>query len=108
MSLEIGNFVSFFSLEEDFKHVNQNQIDEFVDNCTWYEVEDVGDNWLNVRATNGVRTIPVENVFNEYQVYTKEKLREHLKTLFITDKHAVICAKIRQLYNKQQFKFKGV
>lgn len=107
MSLEIGNFVSFFSLEEDFKHVKQNQIDDFVDNCTWYELKDVGDTWLDVRAETGVKTIHVNEAYDEYQVYTKEGLREHLKILKNNTNYADICAKIKQLYRKQEFKFQG-
>jgi hypothetical protein len=107
MSVLVGNFVSFFGLEEDFKHVKLKDIDLFVDECSWYEVEDVGDTWLDVRAADGVRTIHVNEAYDEYQVYTKEGLREHLKVLKNNTNYADICNKIKQLYRKQEFKFQG-
>jgi hypothetical protein len=108
MSVEIGNFVTFFSLEEDFSHVTFKDIDLFIDGLAWYKVEDVGDNWLDVQAHDASRTIHVNQVFDEYQVFTKENLREHLKTMLTNNNHAAIIAKIRQLYRKQEFQFKGV
>ena len=108
MSVLVGNFVSFFGLEDNFQHVTLKEIDRFVDDCSWYEVEDVGDTWLDVRAKDGVRTIHVNEVFDEYQVYTKEGLREHLKAMLTNNNHAAVIAKIRQLYRKQEFQFKGV
>jgi hypothetical protein len=107
-SVKVGNFVAFFGLEEEFKHVTFKDINLFVDNSSWYEVEDVGDSWLDVKSVNGVRTIHVNNAYDEYQVYTKESLREHLKSMLTNDKHAAVIAKIRQLYRKQEFKFQGV
>ena len=108
MSVEIGNLVSFFSLEEDFKHVGLKDIDSFINNTSWYEIEDVGDTWLDVRAKDGVRTIHVDEAYDEYQVFTKEGLREHLKAMLTNNNHAAVIAKIRQLYRKQEFQFKGV
>jgi hypothetical protein len=108
MSVEIGSFVTFFGLEEDFKHVTLKDIDRFVNECSWYEVEDAGDTWLDVRAKDGVRTIHVNDAYDEYQLHTKEKLREHLKSILTNSNHAAICAKIRQLYRKQEFQFKGI
>ena len=35
MSVEIGNFVTFFSLDEEFKHVKQKDIELFVDGLAW-------------------------------------------------------------------------
>lgn len=109
MSIEVGNFITFFGLEEEFNHVTLKDIDRFVDegNISWYEVEDIGDTWLDVRAHNGVRTIHVDAAYDEYQVYTKEGLREHLKVLKNNTNYADICAKIKQLYRKQEFKFQG-
>jgi hypothetical protein len=107
-SIEVGNFVAFFGLEEDFKHVTFKDINFFVDEASWYEVEDVGDTWLDVRAKDGVRTIHVNEAFDEYQVYTKEGLKNHLKELLNNNNHAAVIAKIRQLYRKQEFKFQGV
>jgi thymidine kinase len=108
MSVEIGNFVSFFGLEEDFKHVGLKDIERFIDEAAWYKVEDIGDTWLDVQAKDGTRTIHVNEAFDEYQVYTKEGLREHLKELLNNNNHTAIIAKIRQLYRKQEFQFKGV
>ena len=108
MSVEIGNFVSFFGIEDNFQHVTLKDIDRFVDDTTWYEIEDVGDTWLDVRAREGVRTIHVNEAYDEYQVFTKESFREHLKTMLTNNNHAAVIAKIRQLYRKQEFQFKGV
>jgi hypothetical protein len=108
MSVEIGNFVSFFGIEDNFQHVTLKDIDRFVDDASWYEVEDVGDTWLDVRARDGVRTIHVDEAYDEYQVFTKESLREHLKEMLTNNNHAAVIAKIRQLYRKQEFQFKGV
>jgi hypothetical protein len=107
MAIEIGNFITFFGLEEEFDLVNFNQINDFVDGCNWYKVEDAGDTWLDVRAADGVRTIHVNEAFDEYQVHTKEGLREHLRVLKTNSNYADICAKIKQLYRKQEFKFQG-
>lgn len=113
MSVLVGNFVSFFDLEEEFKHVALKDIDRFVDDTSWYEVEDVGDTWLDIKAKNAVRTIHVDKAYDEYQVFTKEGLREHLKAMLTNNNHTAIIAKIRQLYRKHNysdspFKFQGV
>jgi hypothetical protein len=107
MSIEKGNFVTFFSLDEEFKHVKQKDIELFIDGLTWYQVEDAGDNWLDVLAQDGLRTIHVGQAYDEYTVYTKEGLRQHLKLLLTNSGHAAICDKIKQLYRKQEFKFQG-
>ena len=108
MSVLVGNLVSFYSLEEDFKHVTLKDIDRFIDAASWYEVEDVGDTWLNVKSVNGVKTIHVNEAYDEYQVFTKEGLRTHLKEMLTNNNHAAVIAKIRQLYRKQHFQFQGV
>lgn len=41
-------------------------------------------------------------------MHTKEQLRKRLKELKNDGNTAAICAKIRQLYRKQEFQFKGV
>jgi hypothetical protein len=107
MSVEIGNFVTFFSLDEEFKHVKQKDIELFVDGLAWYKVEDMGDNWLDVLAHDNIKTIHVGQAYDEYTVFTKESLREHLKALLDNTSHAAICDKIKQLYRKQEFKFQG-
>ena len=106
--IEIGNFVTFFSLDEEFNHIKLQDVDEFVDNAVFYEVADIGENWLDVKATDGIRTIHVGEAYDEYQVHTKEQLRKRLKDLKNEGNTAAICAKIRQLYRKQEFQFKGV
>ena len=107
MSVEIGNFVTFFSLDEEFKHVTLTDIDRFIDGISWYKVEEFGDNWLDVRAEGSSKTIHVGQAYDEYTVYTKEDLRQHLKLLLTNSGHAAICDKIKQLYRKQEFKFQG-
>jgi hypothetical protein len=107
MSIERGNFVTFFSLDEEFKHVKQKDIELFIDGLAWYQVKDTGDNWLDVLAQDGLRTIHVGQAYDEYSVYTKEGLRQHLKLLLNNSSHAAICDKIKQLYRKQEFKFQG-
>lgn len=108
MSVLVGNLVSFYSFEEDFKHVGLKDIDRFIDAASWYEVEDVGYTWLDVKTKDGVRTIHVDKAYDEYQVFTKEELREHLQAMLTNNNHAAVIAKIRQLYRKQEFKFQGV
>jgi len=109
MSVEIGNFVTFFSPTEEFNHVTFKDIDKFInESCGWYEVKDAGDDWLDVKAQREDRTIHVNAAYDEYLVHTKESLREHLKSILTNSDHAAICAKIRQLYRKQEFQFKGV
>ena len=71
MSYDIGSFVSFFSLNEEFEHVNLNLIEEFVDNCTWYEVVGIdvpNDDFITVRSTSQGDDIPV--VIDEYLIHT--------------------------------------
>lgn len=108
MSVEIGNFVTFFGLEDNFQHVTFKDIDLFIDGLAWYKVEDVGDDWLDVQAHDASKTIHVNQVFDEYQVFTKEGLRNHLKEMLTNNNHAAVIAKIRQLYRKQEFQFKGI
>lgn len=108
MSVEIGNFVSFFNTEEEFNHLKQQDIERFIDKAAWYKVEDIGDTWLDVQAKDGTRTIHVNEAFDEYQVYTKKSLRKHLNSMLTNNNHAAVIAKIRQLYRKQEFQFKGV
>ena len=107
MAIEIGNFITFFGLEEEFNHVSLKDLEPFIDSCAWYKVENAGDTWLDVLAHDGIRTIHVNEAYDEYQVYTKQGLREHLKILKNNSNYADICAKIKQLYRKQEFKFQG-
>ena len=52
------------------------------------------------------REIQVINVFDEYQVFTPESLTKHLQSL--NHAHVAVCNKIKQLYSRQQFQFKGI
>ena len=104
----IGENISFFSLDEEFDRVQFRDIDLFIDNLSWYIVEDMGDNWLEVKSPSGLRTIHIDNFDNEYLIYTKTQLKDHLLGIKSTSKYGDICAKIKQLYRKQEFKFQGV
>jgi len=104
----IGEEIAFFSLDEEFPLVEFKDIDEFVKECTWYTVEDKGDDWLEVKSPSGLRTIHIDNFDNEYLIYTKTQLKDHLLGIKSTSKYGDICAKIKQLYRKQEFKFQGV
>jgi hypothetical protein len=104
----IGEEIAFFSLDEEFPLVEFKDIDEFVKECTWYTVEDMSDDWLEVKSSSGLRTIHVDNFDNEYSIYTKTQLKEYLISLKSNDKYSAICNKIKQLYRKQQFQFQGV
>ncbi len=42
----IGEEIAFFSLDEQFPLVEFKDIDEFVKECSWYAIEDMGDDWL--------------------------------------------------------------
>lgn len=110
MSYNVGSFVSFFSLNEEFEHLNLDLMEDFIEDCTWYEVVGIdvpNDDFITVRSRSEGRDIPV--VVDEYLIYTKESLRNHLTTMLKTKqangKYADICNKIRQLYRKQEFKF---
>ena len=115
---EIGNQVAFFGLEDNFDHLNLNVIENFIEDCSWYEVIGVNvpnDDFITVRSRSQGKDIPV--VKSEYQIHTKESLRNHLtKLLTINEankKYADVCKKIKQLYRKHNesgshFKFQGV
>lgn len=114
---EVNELVSFFSIDEQFEHLNINLIDEFIDNCSWYKVvedSEKEDRWMTVANDSG-RTIPVHS--EEYQIHTKESLRKVLNYLKVTreanKKYGDVCNKIIQLYRKHNrtdshFKFQGV
>lgn len=115
---EIGNHVAFFGLEDNFDHLNLNVIENFIEDCSWYEVIGVNvpnDDFITVRSLSQGRDIPV--VKSEYQIHTKESLRSHLTQLLTVNeankKYADVCKKIKQLYRKHNesgshFKFQGV
>lgn len=77
--IEIGNFVTFFSLDEEFNHIKLQDVDEFVDNAIFYEVTDIGENWLDVKATDGIRTIHVGKHGMNIKCILKNNLENVLK-----------------------------
>ena len=115
---EIGNHVAFFGLEDNFDHLNLNVIENFIEDCSWYEIIGFNvpnDDFITVRSRSQGRDIPV--VKSEYQIHTKESLRNHLTQLLTVNeankKYADVCKKIKQLYRKHNnsdshFKFQGV
>lgn len=114
----VGNIVSFFGDNEQFENINLNLIEDFIEDCSWYEVIGINvpnDDFITVRSLSQGRDIPV--VKSEYQIHTKESLRNHLTSLLTSQeadkKYYDICKKIKQLYRKHNesnssFKFKGV
>jgi hypothetical protein len=105
---KIGDFVSFFSLDEEFEHVSNTE--QFIKDAAYYEIAEIieGD-VLRVHTQGRERLIPV--IMDEYMIHTKESLREHLKSKNCS--HAAICNKVKQLYRKHNnsnssFKFQGV
>ena len=34
----IGDFVTFFNLDENFEHVHHDDVDHWVNGCSWYKV----------------------------------------------------------------------
>ena len=104
-----GNFVAFFSTEDNFENLNLNLIEDFIDGCSWYEVLDnvgLNEDWITVKSNQG-KEFPI--LIDEYQIHTKESLRNYLNLLLkqneANKQYADICKKIKQLYNKQEFKF---
>lgn len=100
----VGDKVSFFSLNEEFNEITN--IEWFVENRNYYLLKEFDGTNMVVKSSEESRDLKVDNVFNEYQVFTAKTLREHLKSLNHT--HVAVCNKIKQLYNKQHFQFKGI
>jgi len=98
----VGDLISFHSITEEFEWVSN--IENFVNDTTYYEVKKILDENTIAITNDSGRLILAE--INEYQIHTKESLRELLKSK--NHKYAAICHKIRQLYRKQEFKFQGV
>jgi len=102
---KVGDKVSFHSLTENFDWVHD--VERYLDDVTEYEIVEIPyetNDIIKVRSKDGSNLIPVD--IDEYQIHTQESLRQLLKS----NKHqyAAICNKIRQLYRKQEFQFKGV
>ena len=115
---EIGTKVAFFGLEDNFDHLNLNNIENFIEDCSWYEIIGIdapNDEFISVRSLSQSRIIPV--LKSEYQIHTQESLRNHLTKLLVVNeankKYEDVCKKIKQLYRKHNnsdshFKFQGV
>ena len=99
---QVGEFVSFHSLTEDFDWVHD--VERYVDDITWYEIMEVIDNKTIMVLNDSDRKIPAD--IDDYQIHTKESLKQLLTSR--NHQYAAICSKIRQLYRKQEFKFQGV
>lgn len=113
MSYDVGNFVSFFSIDETFENINLNLIEDYIDDLSWYEIVSINnpnDDFITVRSLSQGEDIVV--LKDEYQIHTKESLRKYLNELLkyreANKKYYDICSKIKQLYRKQEFKFQGV
>jgi hypothetical protein len=113
MSYDVGSFVSFFSIDESFENINLNLIEDYIDDLSWYEIVSVNnpnDDFITVRSLSQGEDIVV--LKDEYQIHTKESLRNYLNELLkykeVNKKYYDICKKINQLYRKQEFKFQGV
>lgn len=118
MSYNVGDFVSFFDLDDEFDNINLNLIEDYINNLSWYEIKSVNnpnDDFITVRSLSEGRDIPVLKY--EYQIHTKESLRKYLNELLkykeTNKKYYDICNKIKQLYRKHNhsdspFKFQGV
>jgi len=103
----VGDKVGFFNLHDEFEYVND--IERFIDDSTFYEVLEIFDEIIIVKSLSLGRDIPID--INEYQIHTKESLRDTIKSK--NYKYADICKKIKQLYRKHNnsdssFKFQGV
>lgn len=112
MSYQVGDLISFWSHDQEFDHVDTNKIDYFLkEGVQWYKVKEIGGtNALTVQAESGGRDIPLTTSgLREYKIYTKESLTKLLEVLHNKNEadkqYADVCKKIRQLYNKQHFKF---
>lgn len=109
MSYQVGDLVSFWSHDQEFDHVDTNKIEYFLkEDVQWYKVKEIGtDGFIIVNGEGGTRDIPVQ--VSEYQILNEENLTKLLELLHTRSKadkqYADICKKIRQLYNKQHFKF---
>ena len=107
MFYNIGDYVSFHSLSEDFEWVND--IERFIDDTTVYLIHEIIDeDTIGVLNDSG-RLVQVS--LGDYQIHTKDTLRNFLVSR--NHKHAAICNKVRQLYRKHNesnssFKFQGV
>ena len=100
----VGDKVSFFSLNEEFNEITN--INWFVENRNYYTITKFDGTEMWVKSKEEAREIQVINVFDEYQVFTPESLTKHLQSL--NHAHVAVCNKIKQLYSRQQFQFKGI
>lgn len=115
---EIGQFVSFFNKDENFEHLNLELLEDFIEDCSWYEIVELNQptvDFIIVRSLGQERNIPA--LIADYKIHTKESLRKELKQILNSKKankeYSDVCNKIIQLYRKHnrtdsQFKFQGV
>jgi hypothetical protein len=106
----IGDYVGFYSLQEDFSEYNLDHIEDIIEDNSWYEVKTFNfptNEFFQVWSNSQEELITINK--GDYQVHTKNSLREILLALKAqqeADKqYHQICKKIRELYKKQQFKF---
>jgi hypothetical protein len=99
---KIGEFVSFHSTTEDFDWVND--VERLLDDLTVYEIMEVIDNKTIAVLNESGNLIKAD--IADYQIHTKESLKQLLTSR--NHKYAAICNKVRQLYYKQEFQFKGI
>jgi len=99
---QVGDKVSFHGINEDFDWVHD--VERYLDDITEYEImEVINNNTIAVLNSSGNL---IKAGINEYQIHTKESLRQLLMSN--NHKYAAICSKVRQLYHKQDFQFKGI
>jgi hypothetical protein len=99
---QIGDLVSFHGINEEFEWVHD--VERYLDDVTTYKVKEIIDK-NHIKVFNDLSRV-IEVDLNEYQVHTKETLKQLLTSK--NHKYAHICNKVRQLYRKQEFKFQGV
>jgi len=99
---QIGDKVSFHGLEEDFDWVND--VERYLDDLTMYEIKEIKDD-KTIGVLNDSGNLVYADI-DDYQIYTYESLRQLLTSR--NHQYAAICNKVRQLYRKQEFQFKGI
>ena len=99
---QVGDKVSFHGIEENFDWVHD--VERYLDDITEYEIIEVIDDKTIVVLNDSGRKIAAD--IDDYQIHTKDSLKQLL--ISRNHKYAAICSKVRQLYRKQEFQFKGI
>jgi len=99
---QVGDKVSFHGIEENFDWVHD--VERYLDDITEYEIIEVIDDKTIVVLNDSGRKIAAD--IDDYQIHTKDSLIQLL--ISRNHKYAAICSKVRQLYRKQEFQFKGI